>query len=153
MTVVNRSAGRLEKLQKIVSGLETEIEFRFVHNANPQENDRLMEILPEGSVVINATGLGKDMPGSPITNQGLFPMHGVAWEINYRGELDFWHQAMAQKDSRQLLVEDGWLYFIYGWTEHVTEALDIDLEPALFERLAKLAESFRPPLVYRPREG
>ena len=32
-----------------------------------------MERLPEGSVVINATGAGKDFPGSPVSDAGLFP--------------------------------------------------------------------------------
>jgi shikimate dehydrogenase len=150
--VVNRSPGRLHELEQIVKSLQTDIEFVYIHNADPVRNDQIMENMPEGSVVINATGLGKDMPGSPITDEGLFPRNGVAWEINYRGELDFWHQSMAQKESRNLLVEDGWLYFIYGWSEHVTEVLDIDLDQATFEHLAKLAEDLRPALVYKPRK-
>jgi len=43
------------------------------------------------SIVINATGMGKDTTDSPIINEGLFPKHGIAWEFNYRGELDFMH--------------------------------------------------------------
>ena len=30
------------------------------------------------SLVINATGMGKDLPGSPITDQGKFPIRGAA---------------------------------------------------------------------------
>ena len=52
------------------------------------------------SVVINATGMGKDTPGSPVTWEGKFPENSVAWEFNYRGELDFLHQALAQKEER-----------------------------------------------------
>jgi shikimate 5-dehydrogenase len=152
MVVVNRSQDRLDKLQKIVTGFETDIQFEFTCNADPRRNDDLMSGLPDGSVVINATGLGKDIPGSPITDDGSFPTNGVAWEINYRGELDFWHQAMAQKSSRNLLVEDGWLYFLYGWTEHITEVLGVDLDGASFKRLAGLAEDLRPALVYKPRK-
>jgi len=70
--------------------------------------------LPHGSVVINATGMGKDTPGSPITNAGVFPRQGIAWEINHRGGLDFWHQAKAQEADQNLIVEDGWLFFLYG---------------------------------------
>ena len=68
------------------------------------------------TLTFNAAGLGKDLPGSPITWKGLFPQEGAAWEINYRGELDFWHQAKAQEKTRSLKVEDGWLYFLHGWT-------------------------------------
>jgi shikimate 5-dehydrogenase len=110
-----------------------------------------MQSLPASSVVINATGMGKDTPGSPVTDDGLFPLNGVAWEINYRGELDFWHQAMAQKNSRSVHVEDGWLYFLYGWTMVIAEVLHTEIEGPVFDKLARIAEELRPPLVYKPR--
>jgi shikimate 5-dehydrogenase len=110
-----------------------------------------MERLPEGSIVINATGMGKDTPGSPVTDQGLFPRSGIAWEINYRGELDFWHQAMAQKASRNLFVEDGWLYFLHGWTQVIADVLHITIDQPTFNELAEIAAELRPLLVYKPR--
>jgi shikimate dehydrogenase len=102
-----------------------------------------MQSLPDYSIVINATGMGKDIPGSPITNEGLFPKNGIAWEFNYRGELDFMHQALAQKVARNLHVEDGWLYFVHGWTQVVAQVLHVDLTPELFDRLNEAAESVR----------
>ena len=102
-----------------------------------------MGALAEGSVVINATGMGKDTPGSPITSNGLFPQNGVAWEFNYRGDLDFMHQALAQKESRKVKVEDGWLYFVHGWTQVVGQVLHIDITPELFTRFEAVAGSVR----------
>jgi shikimate 5-dehydrogenase len=95
----------------MVAGLDTDIEFEYHCNVLPEVNDELMGKLPPASVVINATGMGKDLPGSPITDQGLFPIGGVAWELNYRGELRFLHQALAQRAARQVRVEDGWLWW------------------------------------------
>jgi hypothetical protein len=89
--LVNRSAGRLEHARQMVGGLRTDIQIEYVLNADPAQNDRQMASLPPHSVVINATGMGKDSPGSPITWESQFPLHGVAWEFNYRGELDFLH--------------------------------------------------------------
>lgn len=149
--ITNRSADRLHKLQAMVESLETDIEFVYVQTADPERNSELMESLPDGSIVINATGMGKDTPGSPITDEALFPRNGIAWEINYRGDLDFWHQAMAQKESRNLTVEDGWLYFLHGWTQVIAEVLHIEMDEATFRRLAEIAEELRPPLVYKPR--
>lgn len=149
--VTNRSAERLHKLQAMVESLETDIEFEYVQTADPERNSELMESLPDGSIVINATGMGKDTPGSPITDDALFPLHGIAWEINYRGDLDFWHQAMAQQESRHLTVEDGWLYFLHGWTQVIAEVLHLDMDNETFRRLAEIAEELRPPLVYKPR--
>lgn len=151
MIVTNRSAGRLATLRAMVESLETDIEFEFVQNADPARNDAIMAGLPAGSVVINATGMGKDTPGSPVTDRGMFPQNGIAWEINYRGELDFWHQAMAQQEARNLTVEDGWLYFLHGWTQVIAEVLHIDMSEPVFNRLAEIAAELRPPLVYKPR--
>jgi hypothetical protein len=80
-------------------------------------------------------------------------MNGVAWEINYRGELDFWHQAMAQKEKRNLLIEDGWLYFVHGWTQVIAEVLHIEIEGSTFDQLNEIAGDLRPPLVFKPRQG
>jgi shikimate 5-dehydrogenase len=76
-----------------------------------------MANLPEGSIVINATGMGKDIPGSPVSDQGLFSKNGNAWEFDYRGQLDFMYKALRQADSRNVFVEDGWVDFLHGWTQ------------------------------------
>jgi len=141
--VVNRSPGRLDTLRQMVGGLHTDIAFETICNEDPQRNDALMAALPAGSIVINATGMGKDRPGSPITDAGVFPLNGIAWELNYRGELDFMRQALAQQASRQLHVEDGWLYFLHGWTQVISEVFHISMDEALFQRLATLAERIR----------
>lgn len=149
--VVNRSQGRLDGMQAMVESLETDIEFEYIQSANPPKNDQIMAGMPDGTVVVNATGMGKDTPGSPVTDDGIFPNNGVAWEINYRGELDFWHQAMAQQETRNVFVEDGWLYFLHGWTQVIAEVLHINIDGELFEQLGDLAEGLRPTLVYKPR--
>ncbi|MCK4725049.1 MAG: hypothetical protein KAT29_04580 [Anaerolineales bacterium] len=150
--VVNRSQGRLDGMQAMVESLETDIKFEYIQNADPQTNDQIMAEMPDGTVVVNATGMGKDTPGSPVTDKGIFPQNGIAWEINYRGELDFWHQAMAQQETRNVFVEDGWLYFLHGWTQVIAEVLHIDIEGDLFEQLGDIAEELRPTLVYKPRQ-
>ena len=141
--VVNRSQGRLDSVRAMVDGLGTDIQLEAICNQDPQVNDGIMARLPEGSIVINATGMGKDTPGSPVTNAGQFPRGGIAWEFNYRGELDFMHQALAQGESRSLKVEDGWLYFVHGWTQVVAQVLHVDLTPALFARLESAAATVR----------
>ena len=140
---VNRSPERLVHMREMVEKHGTDIEVEYICNQDPVQNNRLMASLPEYSVVINATGMGKDTPGSPITNSGLFPRHGIAWEFNYRGELDFLHQALAQRETQSLYVEDGWLYFLHGWTQVVAQVLHIDLTQQLFQDLAAAAEKVR----------
>jgi hypothetical protein len=65
----------------------------------------------------------------------------VAWEFNYRGELDFLHQALAQQRARRLVVEDGWLYFLHGWTQVVAQVLHVELNQERFDALRAAAES------------
>jgi shikimate dehydrogenase len=141
--LVNRSAGRLERARKMFGPLSTDIAIETICNQDPTVNDRVMAALPAHSLVINATGMGKDTPGSPITDAGLFPLHGVAWEFNYRGELHFMHQALRQAQPRVVTVEDGWLYFVHGWTQVVAQVLHVDLSPDLFQRLKQIAASAR----------
>jgi shikimate 5-dehydrogenase len=102
-----------------------------------------MANMPPGRVIINATGMGKDIPGSPITDAGLFPEKAIAWELNYRGELDFMHQAIAQKESRGVIVEDGWVYFVHGWTQVIAQVYHLDIDAELFQRLSDLALSVK----------
>jgi shikimate dehydrogenase len=127
----------------MVSEKTTDIQVEYICNADPQKNDEIMLAMQPHSIVINATGMGKDTPGSPVTDQGLFPLNGIAWEFNYRGELDFMHQALTQTESRKLRVEDGWLYFVHGWSQVVAQVLHIDLTPAVFSKLEALAASVR----------
>jgi shikimate 5-dehydrogenase len=140
---VNRSQGRLDHAMEMVSKLSTDIEVEYICNSDPAKNDLLLESMKPYSVIINATGMGKDTPGSPITWEGRFPEHSIAWEFNYRGELDFMHQALAQVESREVKVEDGWVYFLYGWTHVVAQVLHFDLTPAVFNRLAETADRVR----------
>lgn len=142
-TFVNRSQGRLDHAKEMVGNLQTDIEIEYIQNTDPAVNDQIMENFPPHSIIINATGMGKDTPGSPITWEGKFPLNSIAWEFNYRGELDFMHQALAQVESRKVFVEDGWLYFVHGWTQVVAQVLHFDLTPALFDQLNEAAASTR----------
>ncbi|MGI8742862.1 MAG: shikimate dehydrogenase family protein [Bryobacteraceae bacterium] len=139
IVIVNRSINRLEKLRAMVAGLGTPIGVEYHCQTDPRENDRLMAELRPGSLVINATGMGKDLPGSPITNNGAFPVNGIAWELNYRGELEFLHQALARRKARGVLVEDGWVYFLHGWTQVIAQVLKLDIGAHAFDRLAEIA--------------
>ncbi|MDQ6878664.1 MAG: shikimate dehydrogenase [Candidatus Dormibacteraeota bacterium] len=147
ITVVNRSPARLEAMRAIHARLGAALEIDYLHNADPRINDQLVRELPPGSLVINATGMGKDTPGSPLTDDGEFPKGGFAWELNYRGELQFLHQALRQAQGRGLRVHDGWRYFIHGWTTVIAEVFDLSLHEEQFSRLATLSEGERPSLA------
>ena len=124
--ISNRSLPRLESARKILDNLNPAICFEYLHTPDPGDNDRILASLKPYSLVVNATGLGKDAPGSPLTDACAFPDNSRVWEINYRGELIFMDQAKAQADAKHLYIEDGWIYFIHGWTQVVGEVFHIE---------------------------
>jgi shikimate dehydrogenase len=115
----------------------------YVVTRDADDVDALVAALPPASLVVNATGMGKDRPGSPVSSRVRFPERGVVWEFNYRGPLDFWHQALAQADERDLHVEDGWRYFVHGWTQAVAEVFDVPMPPATVAELGRIAAEHR----------
>lgn len=144
ITVTARTQDKLDHLREVhrqhgtADGL-----IDYVVTDAPEEADAVVAAAPAGSVIANATGLGKDRPGSPLTDAASFPEGAYVWEFNYRGSLEFLHQARAQQAERSLRVVDGWRYFIHGWSQVVADVFDLDLDAETVERLAAAAESVR----------
>lgn len=107
------------------------------------ETAEILAAAPAGSLVVNASGLGKDRPGSPVPEGVRFPQRATVWEFNYRGSLEFLHQARAQEAERDLRVVDGWRYFIHGWTQVIGEVFAVEMTPERVNRLSEIAQSFR----------
>lgn len=127
IVVSNRSQSRLDHIEAIHRAIGADIPVEYRLAPRPEDNDAILAGMKPGSLVINATGLGKDAPGSPLTDEGVFPERAVVWELNYRGDLVFLDQARAQERERRLQVEDGWTYFIHGWTQVIAEVFDIEI--------------------------
>ena len=140
ITMANRSKPRLESARDHLAGISDRIYLEFKHSLKPENNDELVAKLPPYSLIVNATGLGKDAPGSPTTNAVDYPEHSLVWEINYRGDLIFMDQAIAQKQAKKLKVEDGWVYFIHGWTQVISEVFQIPIEGPVLEKLSDIAK-------------
>ena len=143
--VSNRSAPRLAEIEEIHHKLASPVPVEYHHTPQPEDNDALLGKLKPCSLVMNATGLGKDAPGSPLSSNGRFPEKGFAWDFNYRGNLVFLDQARVQAKQRQLTVEDGWVYFIHGWTRVIAEVFDVDIPVAgpQFDEISRIAKEAR----------
>jgi shikimate dehydrogenase len=46
-----------------------------------------------------------------------------------------------QQASRNLQVEDGWVYFLHGWTQVVAQVLHMELDKKRFDELKTAAVS------------
>lgn len=143
--VANRSTARLEHLRKLHASWQCGIPLACHHVPQPELADALLPELPPGSLIVNATGLGKDAPGSPLTNAARFPERALVWEFNYRGELLFLAQANAQKTARHLHVEDGWIYFLHGWMRVISDVFEVEIPTRgpSFEDLSHIAAAAR----------
>jgi shikimate 5-dehydrogenase len=143
--VANRSMPRLEHLRQLHESWNTGVALETHHVPNPEAADAILPELPPGSLVVNATGLGKDAPGSPLTGSAAFPERSLVWEFNYRGDLIFLDQARAQEQSRALHVEDGWVYFLHGWTRVISDVFGVVIPTRgpVFEELSRIAASTR----------
>jgi shikimate dehydrogenase len=144
LVVTDTDLGRLDTLRTVLSELDSRADVRLEHVRSSDETDAFLGQLPPRSLVVNATGLGKDAPGSPISDDATFPERGVVWELNYRGELRFLRQAWHQQAERRLEIQDGWRYFLHGWSEVIAEVFHLELTRERFERLAAAAEPQRP---------
>jgi shikimate dehydrogenase len=141
VVVTDRSPERLERLRGILGRVDHK---STVELAEADRHEQLLEELPPRSLVVNATGMGKDVEGSPLRDAARFPEEAVVWELNYRGALDFLHQARAQAEERRLTVEDGWTYFINGWSAVTEEVFQRPISEEDLRLLAAEAEFARP---------
>ena len=141
IVVSDVNPSRLDALRGFHAGLQTGVPVDYVLAASTDRNDEILHALPEGSLVVNATGLGKDRPGSPLGADARFPAGGLVWELNYRGDLLFLDRAEAQAPTRGLATFDGWNYFLHGWTQVIAEvfATPIPSSGPQFDALSRLA--------------
>ncbi|HWR11997.1 MAG TPA: shikimate dehydrogenase [Rectinemataceae bacterium] len=143
--VTNRSGGRLDHMKKVHAGINPGILVDYVLADTTAVNDAVVSGLKPGSLIVNATGLGKDAKGSPLSEAAIFPDHGLVWEYNYRGELVFLDLAKEQEKARSLTIEDGWIYFIHGWTRVIAEVFDVEIptQGPAFDEICRIAAACR----------
>ncbi|MEO7145610.1 MAG: shikimate dehydrogenase [Bryobacteraceae bacterium] len=132
ITLTDTSSARLERARHL-SGV------KLARVEAPAANDSEIARLPPGSLVVNATGLGKDRPGSPLTPRALFPTNAIAWDLNYRGNLLFLDAARVQG----IRAVDGWEYFLHGWSQTMAQVFGFELAPELFAAFRAAASLLR----------
>lgn len=107
------------------------------------DTDNIIRNLRQGSVIVNATGLGKDRPGAPFTENVDIPYKCFIWDFNYRGALDFLKIATAQQKRKQLIIHDGWRYFINGWMQVISRVFNVENIETYFDQFLQIAEAKR----------
>tara|TARA_B100001123_G_scaffold315812_1_gene353558 strand:- start:181 stop:1101 length:921 start_codon:yes stop_codon:yes gene_type:complete len=141
ITGLEQNRGRLEKVKNDFSNAK---KLTLEESKSSGETAAgIMTRLPPHSLIINATGMGKDLPGSPVSKSIDFPEQVIVWELNYRGSLEFYQHAKEQETSRKLRVHNGWDYFLLGWSSVMKEVFHFELTEPLMNQLKKTAKPLR----------
>ena len=134
ITVIDTDDGALAALRATADrcGLADRVDLRSPATAPAR--------VPDGALVVNATGLGKDRPGSPLPPGTVLPPTATAWDFNYRGDLTFLADARAQGAT----AVDGWAYFVAGWGAALTAIAGVPFTDDLVADLTRLAAPHPP---------
>jgi shikimate 5-dehydrogenase len=104
-------------------------------------HDSLIADMAAGALIVNATGLGKDRAGSPVTPGVRFPPDGIAWDLNYRGDLRWLDWARMQG----VRIVDGWDCFLFGWSRITSLVFGFELTADLFQKMRAAASNIHNP--------
>ena len=128
LTFVDRDPAALAALESVMERLPVDpAAVRTVTAATPAACAEVVATAPAGTLVVNATGLGKLGPGSPLPDGTSFPPGAVAWDFNYRGPLTF----LAQARAAGAPTVDGRDYFLAGWACALAGVFGLDPARAL----------------------
>ena len=136
---------RVEAVRRLTSewAAAVPISIELVHDVA----DGVVESAGKGGVIVNATGLGKDRPGSPVSLQVQFPRESIVWDFNYRFAPQqpalFLETAADQAVDRGLTIEDGWNYFVWGWLVVMSRVVGVQAG-GFYECFNRAAAGFRP---------
>ena len=141
LTIIGRRGAALEEIAAVRdrSGIAPQsLELVLTSGATPT-GEVTRSALP-GSLIANATGLGKFTAESPLPGPDFFPARSVAWDFNYRGPLTF----LEQGRKAGLVVEDGWDYFVAGWSAALAAISEVGLDGTFFDQLRDASSPLRP---------
>lgn len=139
LTDINKH--RLLEIEHIIKKYDTSNILELYHVENYA--DSIVEALKSQSVIVNATGLGKDKEGSPFSEKNNIPKESYLWEFNYRwdNKPNFYNIAKEQERYKKLKLIDGWIYFIYGWMQVMSRVFHIDNISNYFNDFLEAANS------------
>ena len=129
---------RVQAVRRVLGKIKTGCQVNVIH-CQRQECDELIGGLNQRSLIVNATGMGKDRPGSPVSVNCELPYGSTLWDFNYRGERLFLEIGKQQESARKVLIEDGWHYFICGWLQVMSRVFDVAITPEIYNSFVTAA--------------
>lgn len=140
--LVDVSLDRLQHAYGLATSGENPLQVEMLHSPGSIQLSDLGQ-MPDGSLIINATGLGKDKPGTPFALPARWPHAAHVWDLNYRGELLALEEARNAAPEKNLTAHDGWLLFINGWAEALSRIFNMHIHHELRGQMNQLAQEVR----------
>ncbi len=140
----DQAASAAKRLRSVLGRLAAARGVELVVTVGEGPWDEVVATAPAGALIVNATGMGKDRPGAPVSAGVRYPAGSVVWELNYRGDLVMLDRAREQARGGGLRVHDGWGLFCDGWAAALGPILDVPGGPAAGLRFAEVAAHLRP---------
>jgi shikimate 5-dehydrogenase len=137
--MVDINSERIEQAKTVLKPFDIDMKLDYHLSTGISYNDNIVNSLTENAFIINATGVGKDLPGSPVSENVCFPKNCCVWEYNYRGDLKLLEIAKQQGKCNNINIYDGFNYFLYGWSTVISRILNITIDSSLFNILAEKA--------------
>lgn len=139
LTEIDRQ--RVNKVNRMFAGAVASGQIRLVLRCDPDRTADLIEEQPEGVLIVNATGMGKDRAGSPARGNVRFPRRAIVWDLNYRGALQFLETARSQVGEQHLNVVDGWYCFVCGWSYVLSVTFSLNWDAGTVSEFMGIASS------------
>ncbi len=134
--VIDKNQSRLDHLSKVASSIGLSSKVHCSQTEKAEDNDIIVQQASPFSMIVNATGMGKDIPGSPLTNKVRFPSDSIAWELNYRGPRLF----MKQAENAGAKIFDGWDLFVMNWYFVISTIWDLEMNDEKFESFKRASD-------------
>lgn len=143
--IIHILESNIPRFQKIKSEILPKLHFSNAKIAvyNSSSADDTLLKCKEGAFIINASGVGKDYNGQIISSRNVIPYNSLVWDFNYRGNLHLLAEASSVRDDRNLIVKDGWDYFISGWVHHMCQVLNVSYSKIFHARFSEIANNTR----------
>lgn len=140
--LVDLSAERLQHAREIATRAARPLVVQTHHTTG---DGSLSDVgrLPPGTLIVNATGLGKDRPGAPFALPAPWPQRAHAWDLNYRGELLMLDAARRAPAELGVTAHDGWHLFVNGWAESLVRIIGREISAAELEEMDVVASRVR----------
>ena len=108
------------------------------HIESQLEHDRLVTLLPPGSLVVNATPPADEDTPSPVGSAALFPQDGLVWDLDAVGiSSPFLDKARQQRSARGLRLADGPVFHQIQWLTAAAAVFGASPTPADIKKMLK----------------